>query len=621
MCGILGHFSTSPITQLDWLRRGSEAMDHRGPDDQGEWCSIDGRVAFAHRRLSIVDLSPFGRQPMHSQSGLLSIVFNGEIYNYQELRSVLQSKGYSFQSNTDTEVVLASYQEWGSECLKHLNGMFALAIYDATKQTGFLARDRAGEKPLFLYQAKGELRFSSELKSILSDSRVKRSVEPRALDCYLAMGYVPGDLCLLQGFTKLPPGHAMLFDVRTGEIERWCYWQLPKPHSMGVGESSELALVNELEDLLEDSVSRQLMADVPVGVLLSGGIDSSLIAALAARNTGPIQTFTIGFPGNTRLDETKHAQLISSHFCTQHTELMAEDASADLLPELARQFDEPIADSSMIPTYLVSKLVRNHCKVALGGDGGDELFGGYKHYSRLQWMYKNLDFVPNALKRHVAIAAEKYLPIGFRGRNYLQGISSNLKNELPTFGTIFDITSRKRLLCSNSGWPYEAESIFIDRLPRTNDLIERATRMDFENYLTDDILVKVDRSSMLNSLEVRAPFLDYRVIEFAFGKVPTHLKSTIRDRKILLKRLASRVLPPEFEFDRKQGFSVPLKEWLKSGPYRKLFNEVLRDPQCTFNAATIDRLLRGQDKGHSNSERLFSLVIFELWRHEYGVSV
>lgn len=620
MCGIVGIASITTQIQRAWLAIGRDAMTHRGPDDEGEWWSIDGRVGLAQRRLSIIDLSPAGHQPMHDASGALSIVFNGEIYNYADLRDELMAKGHSFQSHSDTEVILAAYREWGVDCLARLNGMFAFALYDARQQTFFLARDRAGEKPLFYHQADGVLRFASELKALLADPALTRRIDPAALDCYLAMGYVPGERCMLQGFNKLPPAHAMLFDLQTGQTKIWRYWQLPELEAASSRPVDEAALLDELEALLEDSVRRQMVADVPVGVLLSGGVDSSLITAMAVRSSSQVQTFTIGFPGHGKLDETEHARLIASHFGTRHTELMAEDATADLLPRLARQFDEPMVDSSMIPTFLVSQLVRQHCTVALGGDGGDELFGGYGHYSRLQWMQRKLGSIPRPLRNGIALAAEKLLPVGVKGRNWLQGLGVDLDKGLPLIASCFDATTRGRLLAAQSGWHAQAEDVLRSRVPANSDLLQRATRMDFANYLAEDILVKVDRASMLNSLELRAPLLDYRLIEFAFGKVPSHLKATAQDKKILLKRLTARVLPPDFDRQRKQGFSIPLGEWLKGGAFRALFNEVLRDPECSFDAGTVDSLLRGQDRGRSNGERLFALVLFELWRREYGVT-
>jgi asparagine synthase (glutamine-hydrolysing) len=622
MCGIVGIVSNNLQTKRAWLAIGRDAMAHRGPDDAGEWWSDDGRVGLAQRRLSIIDLSPAGHQPMHDASGALSIVFNGEIYNFSELREELIVRGYSFTSHSDTEVILAAYREWGTECLTQFNGMFAFALYDARQQTVFLARDRAGEKPLFYHEANGVLRFGSELKALMADPALPRRIDPVSLDCYLAMGYAPGERCILQGYNKLPPAHALSFDLQRGTAKVWRYWEVPDlTPEAATGQVDELGLLDELEALLEDSVRRQLVADVPVGVLLSGGVDSSLITAMAVRASSQVQTFTIGFPGQGKLDETEHARLIARHFGTRHTELMAEKSTADLLPMLAQQFDEPMVDSSMIPTYLVSQLVRQHCTVALGGDGGDELFGGYEHYSRLEWMQQRLGSIPNPLRRGIALAAEKLLPVGLKGRNWMQGLGVDLGKGLPLIANYFDSTTRRCLMSGQPGWETVAESIRSERIPLHPDLLQRATRMDFTHYLAEDILVKVDRASMLNSLELRAPLLDHRLIEFAFGKVPSHLKATPQDKKILLKRLTASVLPPEFDRQRKQGFSIPLSEWLKAGAFHEIFNDVLLDAKSIFDQHTVRDLLKGQARGRSNGERLFALVLFELWRKEYGVTL
>jgi asparagine synthase (glutamine-hydrolysing) len=584
------------------------------------WWSDCGRVGLAHRRLTILDLSPLGHQPMHLAEAGLSIVFNGEIYNFADLRSELERLGHSFRSHSDTEVLLAAYHQWGTECLSRLNGMFAFALFDASRQRLFLARDRAGEKPLYYRLADGCLHFASELKALLAHPALPRRIDAEALDCYLAMGFVPGERCILQGYLKLSPAHAMTFDLNSGNARVWRYWQLPELEP-GTATIDEDALLDELESLLEDAVGRQLVADVPVGILLSGGVDSSLVTAMAVRRSSQVRTFSIGFPGHGKLDETPHARLIARHFGTEHTELMADPTSADLLPVLARQFDEPMVDSSMFPTFLASKLVRQHCTVALGGDGGDELFGGYNHYSRLVWMQRRLGLVPHGLRQLVARGTEHFLPPGIKGRNYLQSLDVDFRHGLPLIASYFDATTRRRLLRGHPGHPLAAEGIREARIPRHPDLLQRANRMDFENYLADDILVKVDRASMLNSLEVRAPLLDVRLIEFAFGKVPSRLKATENEKKILLKRLAQRVLPPEFDRQRKQGFSIPLADWLKAGPFRDLFWDTLTAADALFHALTMRSLLNGQDRGYSNSERLFALVQFELWRRCYRVSM
>jgi len=624
MCGIIGIASPSPNDSHDWLIAGRDAMAHRGPDDAGVWWSADGRVGLGHRRLAIIDLSPAGHQPMHDVMGLFTIVFNGEIYNYRDLQQELAAKGHTFRSHSDTEVILAAYREWGANCLARLNGMFAFALYDATQQTLFLARDRAGEKPLFYMLADGELRFASELKGLLADPGSPRRINPEALDLYLAMGYVPGDRCMVQGMNKLPPAHALLFDLAKGSTRIWRYWQLPEPPTPSNADSRDgQGLLDELETLLEDAVRRQLVADVPVGVLLSGGVDSSLITAMAVRASSQVKTFTVGFTGFGKYDETEHARLIARHFGTEHIELNAGHVSTDLLPMLARQYDEPMVDSSMIPTYLVSQLVRQHCTVALGGDGGDELFGGYAHYDRLLWKKEKIDWIPMALRRAIAFAAGAMLPWGFRGRNWLQALGYDLNRGLPLIATFFDGDARRQLMGgkTDAPWPLVAERIWGSRVPVANDLLQRVTRMDFENYMAEDILVKVDRASMLNSLELRAPLLDYRIIEFAFGRVPSNMKATLSQRKILLKKLAARLLPPEFDLQRKQGFSIPLSDWLKRGPWRDYFNEILLDEQCLFDKKTVTGLFHGQDHGMNNNERLFGLMLFELWRREYHITM
>lgn len=309
MCGIIGIASVSSVVYRDWVVKGRDAMTHRGPDDAGEWWSEDGRVGLAHRRLKVVDLTGAGHQPMQDSWRELTIAYNGEIYNFKEIREELSAKGVNFHSKSDTEVIIASYREWGFDCLSHLNGMFAFALYDSQRQTVFLARDRAGEKPLFYHYTNGTLRFASELKALLADSMLPRSIDHDSLDCYLAMGFVPGGRCILEGFQKLPPGHALRFDLQKGKIHIWRYWHLPELDPTAEnGKVDETALLDELEKLCEDAVRRQLVADVPLGVLLSGGVDSSLVTAMAVRSSSKVKTFTIRFPGHGRLDETEHAR-------------------------------------------------------------------------------------------------------------------------------------------------------------------------------------------------------------------------------------------------------------------------------------------------------------------------
>ncbi|MGO9120632.1 MAG: asparagine synthase (glutamine-hydrolyzing) [Desulfomonilaceae bacterium] len=623
MCGIVGLASSAAFSNRDLILAQRDSLIHRGPDEAGVWWSPDSCVGLAHRRLSIIDLSPTGRQPMLDRKGELCITFNGEIYNFQELRKELAQLGHHFRSASDTEVLLEAYREWGIDCLERLNGMFAFGLYDIPHRRLFIARDRAGEKPLFYSVQSGSLVFASELKAILADPEFPRRIDAPALNLWLQFGYVPGDRCILKGVKKLPPAHALTWNVETGDMRVWRYWHLPPMHNEESGQVSEDELVEGLHDLLQDSVRRQLVADVPVGILLSGGVDSSLVTAMAARCSSKVKTFTIRFPDYPKYDETEHARLIAKHFSTEHVELVAEPTTWELLPKLAWQYDEPVVDSSMIPTYLVSRLVRSECTVALGGDGGDELFGGYTHYGRLLWTQRNLGWIPRPLRIIVAGLSAKLLPTGFRGRNYLIGLGQDLFTEVPNVAFLFDREARKKLLSHDLFETAEKSlppaQIWRHVLKQDGDLLDRACRIDFQMYLPGDILAKVDRASMLNSLEVRAPFLDSRIIEFAFGRVPSRLKASPNGLKLLPKMLGRRLLPESFEWDRKQGFSIPLHRWLRND-WREPVEEILLSARSDlWDQRAVRRLWEGHLRGYSNSERLFGLLMFELWRKAYNI--
>lgn len=604
----------------DMLTAQCNTMSHRGPDASGEWRSDDRKVALGHRRLSIIDLSPSGNQPMSTPDGNLRVVLNGEIYNYRALRKTLESLGHQFRSASDTEVLLQAFQEWGTECLERVNGMFAFAIYDVKKRRLFLARDRAGEKPLFYHKVAGTLAFASELKALMANPALERRLSPEGLDHFIAYGYVPGELCLLEGVNKLPPAHCLIYDLDTDRLRRWCYWKLPEATS--TKDEHPVELVGELETLLSYAVRMQLAADVPVGILLSGGLDSSLITAIAAKvATGTISTFTIAFPGSGVYDETRHARIVASHFGTKHTELVAEPATVDLLPELARQYDEPLGDSSMVPTFLVSRLVRQSCTVALGGDGGDELFGGYLHYSRIQNQLRLRRLMPGVMKRAIGRAAA-LLPTGFRGRTYLRALEAPDSDAWVRATLLFDGKVRRRLAPATrtlSGFPPESYRLAAGGSGGT--LLRTMTTADFRTYLPEDILVKVDRASMLASLEMRAPFLDKRVIEFAFGKVPDNLRATRSDRKILLRMLGKQLLPGRLDLRRKQGFSIPLDKWFKGRWGGYLRDVLLSAPTELYDPSEIRVLIGGQARGFANGQRLFNLAILELWRREYNVQI
>lgn len=617
MCGIIGFAGIAPFasTADSLLVRGRDAMEHRGPDDAGVHWSEDRRVGMAQRRLAIVDLSANGHQPMRDDEAKLVISFNGEIYNFRDLREELRGKGFSFATATDTEVILKAYRAWGIGMMERLEGMFAFALHDVGAGKLFLARDRAGEKPLFYFATAEGVRFASELKGLLADPAMPRRIDPLALDCYLAAGFIPGALCILAGYAKLLPAQVMEFDLANGARRQWAYWTLPGPSNTPAGDED---LLEEFHGLLKFSVARQLVADVPVGVLLSGGVDSSLIAAMAAASQSRIKTFTVRFPGHAALDETEHARLIAGHLGTDHMELETAAADAfDLLPALAAQFDEPMGDSSLIPTYLVSRLVRQHCTVALGGDGGDELFAGYGHHRRALVPPSGLQRLPGFVRNGIGQMAERWLSPGTRGRNHLRMIASDQETSLPYVAPHFDPRARQRIT-GLGAQGVRAEDVLCQDVPSGRDPVEVSTRNDFCKYLPDDILVKVDRASMACSLEMRAPFLDRPMLDFAFGQVPSRLKADHQAGKLLPKRLAKSLFPDAFDTQRKQGFSIPLGAWLRQQPLARFFRDLLTGPDTLLPGADAASLLDGHGRGRTNSERLFILGMLELWRRKYG---
>ncbi len=610
MCGLSGMIKFSGNLERDIVKRMNETLIHRGPDDGGYWFSDDGVTGLGHRRLSIIDLSPSAHQPMIDVSGKFIIVFNGEIYNYKELRIELSMKGHTFRSSSDTEVIVAAYKEWGHSCPTRLVGMFAFAIHDTERNTLFLTRDRAGEKPLYFSKTEESFTFASELKALMANPSHKRTLDLVSLNYYLTYGYIPADKCILKNTSKLPPAHSMLLEIKSRKFSIWKYWHIPA-YRESLASIDDLS--SQLEHLIEDSVKRQLVADVPVGILLSGGVDSSIVTAYAAKlSSRPVNTFCISFPGHAAHDEARHAKIVADYFGTNHIELAADPASVDLLPILARQFDEPMCDSSMIPTYMVSKLVRQHATVALGGDGGDELFGGYWHYSRLIRMESLRGILPRHLREMMGRVAAFSLPAGFRGRNYALGLAGGIENGIAHAGQLFDRHLRKKLLINEyhdscSIQPEEFKMGLCDHL-RGIPSIHMAA--DFLSYLPEDILVKLDRASMLASLEIRAPLLDHRIIEFAFGNVPNSLKATKKNKKILLKHLAKRVLPPTLNTERKQGFSIPLRSWF-SGSWGEQIKSVLSEGKSRlFDKDFVQMLITQQDRGMHNTERLFGLTLF-----------
>ncbi|MCA9191821.1 MAG: asparagine synthase (glutamine-hydrolyzing) [Planctomycetales bacterium] len=618
MCGIAGIIAGKSFRKREILDAGVNAIAHRGPNGNGVFWSEDGRIGLAHTRLAIIDLSDAAKQPMLSKDGKHIITFNGEIYNYRRLRSELLTLGHSFSTSSDTEVLLNAYRQWGRKCVERIHGMFAFAIYDVVHNKVVCARDRAGEKPFYFFRDSATFRFASELKAMLVDNDVPRVLNLQALDYYLAYGYVPGEMCILDGFKKLPPAHTLEFDLSTNNYKLERYWQLPEFYDR---HDSAESLESELEELLANAVRSQMVADVPVGLLLSGGVDSSLITAFAARTGERVQTYTVGFPEYPSHDERTYARIVSKAFQTNHEELIADVVNVDTLGVLAEQYDEPIVDSSMIPTFLVAKTIAQKCRVAIGGDGGDELFGGYHSASRVAWLSRWIAWIPRLPRKWISDFAKHSLRRTATFYNFFTQIDCDFSVALPEFMKKFDSFERKTLVRSLSQLSPSAESNWLKRIPVTNDCIQRITRFDFENFLPEDILVKVDRASMRNSLEVRAPFLDVPVIEFAYRRIPPNLKATTQHRKVLLKRIASRLLPKELNIERKQGFSIPLGAWLKDGMWRKFATDVLLSESCTFNHQIVEQIFKLHDQKPVLQEAIFSLLFFELWRRRYNVSV
>ncbi len=621
MCGLVGYVGVSPMSSECKNSIDLSLLKHRGPDSQGFWHSKDKLVYFGHLRLSIIDLSVNGNQPMYLSNYGLTIIFNGEIYNYLELKAELTKFGYNFKTNTDTEVILFAYHKWGKKFLKKLNGMFCFAIYDHKIRKVYFARDRSGQKPLYYFYNGKSLYFSSELKGLSKIEKLPRKVDIVSLDEYLGFGFVSDHRCIFSGYNKLTPATLMIFDLKNGRLAFEKYW-VPPNYKSSSSKLLEIEIIKKLEDLLDYSVAKHLIADVPVGVLLSGGLDSSIVTALASRHVNNLKTFNVSFPENTKFDESKYALKIAQFFNTDHHQFKVTQNSIDILPNLSWYFDEPIADSSIIPMAYISGEVSKHCKVALGGDGSDELFGGYEHYKRLLVLQKIACFIPKFVRSGISNITKNLMPLGFGNSNlrtWLMASGVDFECEVPRVGNLFDFSSRRSLLGEYN--PNLVSENDIDRYENYKDqkMVSFAMLKDFQRYLPDDLLVKVDRASMMYSLEVRAPFLENNVLDFCFSSVPLNQKVSMNAKKIILKKLAKEILPTDYDFTRKQGFSVPLQSWFKKGPFKEMAYDILTSQNCTFNKKTVLKLLKGQDGKKNNSERIFSLLNFELWKKSHNV--
>jgi len=623
MCGIAGiiDFAGRPL-EPGAVEAMTDALVHRGPDDAGFYRSgVEGpgaSVGLGHRRLSIIDLSPNGRQPMANETDDLWMVFNGEIYNFPELRRDLEGKGHRFKSSTDCEVILHAYEEHGPSCVELLNGMFAFALWDERAQRLTLARDRVGKKPLLYFWDGRRLVFASEFQGLLAAAGVSRTPDPFALDLFLRYGVVPAPFTAFAGIKKLRPGH--LAQVTAEGLEEKAYWKLSFRDKRTIGESEA---VEELRSLVTDAVRVRLVSDVPLGAFLSGGVDSSAVVALMSRAAGePVKTFSIGFPV-AEYNELPYARLVADRYETIHKEFVVETDALEVLPLLVRHYGEPYADSSALPSYYLSRMTRQHVTVALNGDGGDECFGGYERQwanalaSRLGWVPPSvleglLTVLPDSvdpknrwrrLRRFLAVAGKDPLA---RYRSWLGIFPAPLLERLydPEFGgAVAD---------NQQDDPLEEAFREADGL----DPIDQAIALDTAFYLPNDLMVKMDIVSMANSLEVRSPLLDYRLLEYC-ASLPGPMKIRRGRLKHLLKEVVREDLPPSVLERPKQGFGVPLGPWFR-GELEPYVRELLLSPRALgrglFQPETVREMVEGHAQGsHDYAFHLWALVVLELW--------
>ncbi|PYM67443.1 MAG: asparagine synthase (glutamine-hydrolyzing) [Candidatus Rokuibacteriota bacterium] len=618
MCGIFGFCASesSPPPGPDLLRSMGDALRHRGPDDDGFF--LDGPVGLGMRRLSIIDLKT-GRQPISNEDGSLQIVFNGEIYNYQALMQELLARGHTFSTSADTEVIVHLYEELGKECLHRLRGMFAFALWDGKAQTLFIARDRLGIKPLYYAPTRSGLVFASELKALLRFPGIDREVDPEALCAYLQFGYVPEPLSILRGVSKLPAGH-WLERRRDGTVEVTPYWDPAPFFANPISPASEEALLEELRWRLRETVKLHLVSDVPVGAFLSGGLDSSAVVAMMASELGgSVKTFSIGFAEN-GFSELPYARAVARRFGTDHHELIVEPESVDLLERLAEHFDEPFADPSAIPTYFVSKLARDHLKVVLSGDGGDELFAGYDRYvtdhRRRRW-----DVIPRTGASRLVRRVSEALPETAPGKYFLFNVTLPRPERYVDAISHFPHRLLPRLLARDiaATLDHDPTGLFAPHLARGGSLgfPDRLQYLDLKTYLPGDILTKVDRMSMAHSVEARVPLLDHALVEFVAG-IPSRYKLRNGATKHIFKRAIEGLLPPEVLSRGKQGFGVPLTHWFRDG-----LHDRLREHLLGADALRHGYFDRGFVAAHfgwyertgrtAYLDRLWTLLVFELW--------
>jgi asparagine synthase (glutamine-hydrolysing) len=644
MCGISGIWERNGCRLQDLKRRASamtQTLSHRGPDDSGVWLGEQASIAFGQRRLAIIDLSPMGHQPMVSANGQYAITFNGEIYNFRELRAELEHCGVRFRGHSDTEVIVEGFAQWGiKSTIARLNGMFAIAAWDAGERQLFLARDRMGEKPLYWAIFDGLVLFGSELKALRAHPGWKPSLNRGAIAAFLRHGYVPGPFTIYEGVYKLPSAGFVKI-ASGGGPEVGAYWDLAGVVSQGQRNTlraDEEGLVDDLEALLHDAVSRRMIADVPLGAFLSGGYDSSTVVALMQKaSLRPVRTFTISFE-NPTFDESKHAEAVARHLGTEHTTFLVSGAEAlDVVPKLAEMYDEPFADSSQIPTHIVSALTRKRVTVALSGDGGDELFSGYDMYRWAETVWRPSTKMPLALRRLASSSIRvvppsafdriaRYVPylrrvpqVGQKAHRLAQILSASSIDSMYYQVVVSRHQNPDKLVNGSQEvrtacWGQNLKVL----LP---DPVDRMRYLDMCTYLPDDILTKVDRASMAVGLEVRAPFLDHRLVEWTW-KLPSFQNARAQRPKHLLRRVLARYVPDRLVERPKMGFGVPLADWLR-GPLRNwaedLMNEAGLSAGDIFDVDAIRSLWAEFLSGDSGRYFLiWNILMFQAWHRRWG---
>ena len=623
MCGICGklYFNSMRKADQNIISAMASVLNHRGPDDHGIY--VDGPVGIGHQRLSIIDVSSAGHQPMSNEDGSIWIVFNGEIYNFEELRLELQGKGHVFASHTDTETIIHLYEEEDTDCLNRLRGMFAFAIWDGRKQRLFIARDRVGKKPLVYTVTDDAVIFASEIKALIQDPSVTAAVDCEALHHYLTYQYVPSPWTMFKGIRKLPPAHSLV--VQQGNITTRQYWHLSYAQKLTLPALDDY--VDQFMAVFTEAVKIRLRSDVPLGAFLSGGIDSSATIAVMSQLTNrPIKTFSIGFDVS-EYNETSFAAMVAKKFNTDHTEFIVNPDAISILPKLVWHYNEPFADSSAIPTYYVSKLTREHVTVALNGDGGDESFAGYERYiaDKLAGYYEKIPCLAreHIIKRSLSLIPHQEKRSSFfrRLKRFVNGISEKAERRYVRWICGFD-NEMKNDLYSAAFAEKIATIDSVDLIVNwyakadASDFLDKTLFVDIMSYLPDDLLVKVDIASMANSLEARSPFLDHKLMEFA-AALPPHLKLNGIQSKYILKKAFSSVLPRSVLYRKKMGFGVPIDRWLRN-ELKELTYQILLEKRTVERGLFKEQAVRMLIDEHmlkraDNSYRIWALLFLELW--------